>query len=134
MINFMKTINVVAAVIIKDKKVFTAQRPNIGEVGLKWEFPGGKIEKGELEKDALYREIQEEFDTDLNIGDKVITITHQYKAFKIIMSGYFCTIKKGNLRLKEHLDSKWLPLDIIESVDWAPADIPIMNAVKRKLM
>lgn len=134
MINFMKTLNVVAAVILKDKKIFTAQRPNKGEVGLKWEFPGGKIENGELEKEALYREIQEEFDTDLNIGDKIITITHQYKDFKIIMSGYFCTIKKGNLRLKEHLDSKWLPLNLIESVDWAPADIPIMNEVKKKLL
>lgn len=129
----MKTLNVVAAVIIKDKKIFTAQRPNKGEVGLKWEFPGGKIEKGECEKDALYREIQEEFDTDLNVGDKVITITHQYTEFKIIMSGYFCTIKNGNLNLKEHLDSKWLPLDMIESVDWAPADVPIMNEVIKRL-
>lgn len=133
MINFMKTLNVVAAIIIKDNKIFTAQRPNKGEVGLKWEFPGGKIEKGEKEEEALFREIQEEFDTDLEIGKKIITISHQYSDFKVIMSGYFCTIKNGNLKLKEHLDSKWLPLDSIENVDWAPADIPIMEEVKRKL-
>lgn len=129
----MKTINVVAAVIIKDNKVFAAQRPNKGEVGLKWEFPGGKIEKGEKDQEALYREIQEEFDTDLNIKEKVMTISHQYKEFKIIMSGYFCTIKKGNLILKEHLDSQWLPINSLENIDWAPADIPIMKEVKRKL-
>jgi 8-oxo-dGTP diphosphatase len=129
----MKTINVVAAVIINDDKIFTAQRPDRGEVAKMWEFPGGKIEKGEMEEEALLREIQEEFDTDLNVGKKIITIQHQYSNFKVIMSGYFCTIKHGNLDLKEHLDSKWLCIDNLESVNWAPADRPIVKEVMKQL-
>ncbi|MCK9190569.1 MAG: (deoxy)nucleoside triphosphate pyrophosphohydrolase [Sphaerochaetaceae bacterium] len=129
----MKTINVVAAVIINDDKIFTAQRPDKGEVAKMWEFPGGKIEQGELEEEALFREIQEEFDTDLNVGKKIITIQHQYSNFKVIMSGYFCTIREGNLDLKEHLDSKWLCIDNLSSVNWAPADRPIVKEVIKQL-
>ncbi len=129
----MKTLNVVAAIIVEDDKIFSAQRANKGEVGLLWEFPGGKIEEGENEVDALIREIQEEFDTQLKVGEKVLTTEHQYSDFKVIMSGYFCNIENGNLKLKEHLDSKWLSIKNIKSVNWAPADIPLVNAVIKKL-
>ncbi|MBK5201423.1 MAG: (deoxy)nucleoside triphosphate pyrophosphohydrolase [Spirochaetaceae bacterium] len=129
----MKTLNVVAAVIVENNKIFSAQRPNKGEVGLKWEFPGGKIEKGENDKEALEREIKEEFDTHLEVGNKIITIKHQYRDFNIVMSGYFCSIISGDLLLKEHLDSKWLTLENIKSVDWAPADVPIVDEVIKLL-
>lgn len=128
----MKTLYVVAAVIVENNKIFSAQRPNKGEVGLKWEFPGGKIEPGEKEEDALRREIIEEFDTTLKIGNKITTISHQYKDFEIIMSAYLCNILNGNLLLKEHVDSKWLTLETIKNVDWAPADIPIVDELLKQ--
>lgn len=130
----MKTLYVVAAVIVENNKIFSAQRPNKGEVGLKWEFPGGKIEPGEKEQDALKREIIEEFDTTLKIGNKITTISHQYKDFKIIMSAYLCSILNGNLLLKEHIDSKWLTRDNIKNVDWAPADIPIVDELLKQMI
>lgn len=123
----MKTIEVVAAIIINDNKIYCAKRANKGEVALKWEFPGGKIEKGENPKDALVREIQEELNATIKVNDYFMSVEHQYDSFFIKMHSYLCSIEKGTLTLSEHVEDKWLHMDKLSTLDWAPADIPIVN-------
>lgn len=126
----MRKIKVVAALIIKDKKVFCAQRANKGEIALKWEFPGGKIETGESNEEALLREIKEELDSEIQVKDYLMTVTHQYTGFHLTMHSYLCELKTGNLELSEHVDSCWLTKDKLDHLDWAAADIPILNKLK----
>lgn len=129
----MKNIEVVAAVIIKDNKIFCAQRKNQGEVAMKWEFPGGKIESGETHQDALARELSEELSIQIAIGNFITTVNHQYNTFALTMHAYLVTIIGGELTLSEHLDSRWLSRDTLTTVDWAPADLPIVERVKELL-
>ncbi len=126
----MKHVEVVAAVIIKNGKVFCAQRKDIGETAKKWEFPGGKIEAGETSQKALAREILEELNTEIKVGDFITTVNHQYNTFSITMHAYQATVITGNLNLSEHLDSRWLSQDELNSLDWAAADIPIVEQIK----
>ncbi len=123
----MKKIEVVAAIIIKDDKIFCAQRANKGPLGLKWEFPGGKIEVNESKKEALKREIKEELATDIEVNEYFMTVKHQYETFYLTMHAYLCTVINGQLTLKEHVSSCWLEKDKLLSLDWAEADIPIVN-------
>lgn len=134
----MKHFEVCAAVITrKDNygktEVFSAKRagPKPGkeltETNYKWEFPGGKVESGESREQALEREIREELDTQISVDKYIMTVEHEYKTFSITMHAFFCTIIKGNLTLKEHLDSAWFTLDKLVDLDWAAADVPIMN-------
>lgn len=125
----MKHVEVVAAVIIRENKVFCAQRKDAGETARKWEFPGGKIEKDESHQTALQREIREELDTEINVGNFIITVKHQYKTFSLTMHAYEATIISGDLVLTEHLAFLWLSRSEIDSVDWAAADIPIVQKV-----
>lgn len=125
----MKTVHVVAAVIIEDDKVFCCQRANKGPLAKKWEFPGGKIEDGENQKEALIREIQEELETTIKVKEHLTTVDHTYPTFHIIMEAYHCEVIKGNLSLTEHLDSKWLIKDDFYDLDWAEADIPIIKKI-----
>jgi len=125
----LKRIEVVAAIIQKDNKIFCAQRNLSKSMGGKWEFPGGKIEVGETHKEALVREIKEELDSDIVVNKYLMTVEHDYPAFHITMHVYLCTLVKGELSLKEHNDSKWLYKEELLSLDWADADKPIVTKV-----
>jgi 8-oxo-dGTP diphosphatase len=123
----MKRIEVVAAIIIKDKKIYCARRDNKGEVALKWEFPGGKIEKGEDASSALIREIYEELNATIDVNKYFMTVEHQYKFFFITMHCYLCSIKEGLLSRNEHVEDKWLDVSDLNTLDWADADRPVVE-------
>ena len=122
----MKTVNVVAAIIIKDGKVFATQR-GYGEFKGGWEFPGGKIEKGETSEEALIREIKEELDLDIIVNELFDTIEYDYPKFHLSMQCFICSILEGNIVLKEHEDAKWLSKDQLNNVDWLEADVKIIS-------
>ncbi len=123
----MRRIEVVAAVIEKDDKIFCAQRNLAKSQGGKWEFPGGKIEEGETNEEALVREISEEFDTDIVVDKYIMTVEHDYPTFHITMHAYLCSLVNGELTLKEHNDSIWLTKENLLTLDWADADKPIVK-------
>lgn len=122
----MKTVRVVAAVIKAENEkgqsiIFATQR-GYGDLKGGWEFPGGKIEEGETPQEALKREIMEELDTEISVGDLIDTIEYDYSTFHLSMDCFWCQIVKGNLVLKEHEAAKWLRMDELDSVEWLPAD------------
>ena len=117
----MKTIRVAAAVIRENDCVFATQR-GYGEFKDGWEFPGGKIEPGETPQQALIREIKEELDTEIAVGELIKTIEYDYPTFHLSMDCYWCTVVKGSLQLKEHEAARWLSKENLFSVDWLPAD------------
>ena len=122
----MKTINVVGAIIVDNNRLFATQR-GYGEFKDGWEFPGGKIEEGETPQQALKREIREELDTEIEVGELVDTIEYDYPNFHLSMDCFVCIIKSGDLVLKEHKSAKWLKKDELYSVEWLPADIGILG-------
>lgn len=128
----MKTINVVAAVIFKDDKVFATQR-GYGEFKDGWEFPGGKVEPGESPEDALRREIREELEVDVNVVDLIETIEYDYPAFHLSMKCFACTIAGGSPHLLEHEAAKWLTSKQLGSVDWLPADVTLIPKIEKML-
>lgn len=128
----MKSIKVVAAVIIDNKKVFATQR-GYGEYKDWWEFPGGKIEAGESPEEALKREILEELDTIIEVGALIKAVEYDYPNFHLSMLCYQAKILSGDLILKEHENSKWLEKAELNSVNWLPADLEILNLVSALL-
>lgn len=124
----MKTINVVAAVIMKEGKVFATQR-GYGEFKDGWEFPGGKVEAGESPEEALRREIREELEVEVNVGDLIDTIEYDYPAFHLSMKCYACTIAGGSPHLLEHEAARWLTADQLDSVAWLSADITLIPKI-----
>ena len=124
----MKTINVVAAVIMKEGKVFATQR-GYGEFKDGWEFPGGKVEAGESPEEALRREIREELEVEVNVGDLIDTIEYDYPAFHLSMKCYACSIAGGSPHLLEHEAARWLSADQLDSVAWLPADITLIPKI-----
>lgn len=124
----MKTINVVAAVIMKEGRVFATQR-GYGVFKDGWEFPGGKVEAGESPEEALRREIREELEVEVNVGDLIDTIEYDYPAFHLSMKCYACTIAGGSPHLLEHEAARWLSADQLDSVAWLPADITLIPKI-----
>lgn len=128
----MKTINVVAAVIKKENKVFATAR-GYGEFKGGWEFPGGKIEPGESPQDALKREIYEELNSEISVGELIDVIEYDYPSFHLSMTCYWCCLIEGDLELKEAQESKWVGKKEIESLNWLPADRTILSIIKQEL-
>lgn len=131
----MKTVRVVAAVIqaVNDKNepvIFATQR-GYGEYKDGWEFPGGKIEAGETPSEALVREIREELDTTIVVGELIDTIEYDYPSFHLSMDCFFCTIAAGRLLLKEHEAARWLTKEELYSVDWLPADVTVIDQIAK---
>ena len=131
----MKTVRVVAAVIqaVNDKNepvIFATQR-GYGEYKDGWEFPGGKIEAGETPSEALVREIKEELDTTIIVGELIDTIEYDYPSFHLSMDCFFCTIAAGRLLLKEHEAARWLTKGELYSVDWLPADVTVIDQIAK---
>lgn len=128
----MKTVNVVAAIIRDGNRIFATQR-GYGEFKDGWEFPGGKVEPGETPQEALKREIEEELETEIEVGEYLTTIEYDYPSFHLSMKCYWCRIIEGRPVLLEHEAARWLGKDELDSVDWLPADITIIEMVKKEL-
>ena len=128
----MKTIRVVAAIIIEKEKVFATQR-GYGELKDGWEFPGGKIEPGETPQQALKREIREELDTEIIVGELIDTIEYDYPAFHLSMDCFWCQVLEGNLTLKEAEAAKWLTKEQLDSVAWLPADVTLIEKIRKEM-
>ena len=128
----MKTIRVVAAVIKNENKIFATAR-GYGEFKGQWEFPGGKIEAGETPQEALVREIKEEHETTIQVGDLIDTIEHDYPTFHLSMDCYWCDIVEGELKLLEAESARWLSKEELYDVKWLPADILLIEKIKKNL-
>ncbi len=124
----MKTIEVTAAIIIKDGKVFSTQR-GYGDWKGWWEFPGGKIEPGETPQEALRREIREELDAEIEVGKLLDTVEWDYPAFHLTMHCFLCTLLSGSIHLNEHEDAAWLNAEKLDSVKWLPADEGLIQKI-----
>ena len=128
----MKQIHVVAAIIKADNKIFATQR-GYGEFQGMWEFPGGKIEANESKETALIREIKEELDVDIQVEDWITRLEYDYPNFHLSMDCFFASIISGEMVLKEHMAAKWLGGDELNSVEWLPADIILIEQLKSML-
>ena len=128
----MKTIEVVAAIIVKDRKIFATQR-GYGEWQGWWEFPGGKIESGECPKEALVREIREELDAEIEVGDLLETVEWDYPGFHLTMHCFICSLISESMHLNEHEAAAWLTRETLCSVKWLPADEGLMPLIENLL-
>lgn len=124
-----KQIQVVAAVIINNNKILCVQRNEnkLPYISKKYEFPGGKIEIGETKVETIKREIKEELKMEITIESEFLTVSHQYPDFNITMYSFLCSCKDSTLTLTEHIDFKWLDKNELKELDWAEADVPIVN-------
>lgn len=127
--NTRKHIEVVAAIIIDGEKIFATQR-GYGEFKDGWEFPGGKMEQGETPKQALQREIREELTIEIEVGELFDTIEYDYPSFHLTLHCFLCTIKSGEMILKEHEAARWLTKETLDSVDWLPADLGVIEKLR----
>ncbi len=126
-----KIIEVVAAIIIKEDKIFVTQR-GYGQFKDKWEFPGGKVELNESKEEALKREIKEELDASILIKEFLGTITYEYEKFILLMHNYICKLENDSFTLLEHEAAKFVYLNELEQIDFLPADILVINLLKNK--
>lgn len=133
----MKTVRVVAAIMKAENEkgepiIFATQR-GYGEFKDGWEFPGGKIEEGETPQEALKREIREELETEITVGELLETIEYDYPAFHLSMDCFWAEILSGDLILKEHEAARWLTKEELDSVEWLPADISLIKKIRSKM-
>ena len=127
----MKTIKVVAAIITKDNRIFATQR-GYGDFKDGWEFPGGKVEPGEKPEEAIVREIKEELGADIIVTGFLTTVEYDYPQFHLSMDCFWAELKDGTeMVLKEHEAAKWMARDELDSVDWLPADVKVVSAIKK---
>ena len=130
----MKTVKVVAAIICDDmkekNKIFATAR-GYGELKGGWEFPGGKVEPGETSQQALIREIIEELDTEIKVGERIDTVEYDYPTFHLSMDCFWAEVKAGHLELKEAEAAKWFTKDQLDSVTWLPADILLIDQIRK---
>lgn len=133
----MKTIRVVAAVIVDNitsqAKIFATAR-GYGEFKGMWEFPGGKLENNETSRQALFREIKEELNTEISIGNLITTVEYDYSNFHLSMDCFWAEVEKGKLELNEALEARWLTKDTLNSVEWLPADIMVVEKIKQVIV
>jgi mutator mutT protein len=132
----MKTIKVVAAIIcdsLKEKTKIFATARGYGEFKGQWEFPGGKIEEGETSEEALVREIKEELETEIRVGELIHTVEYDYPTFHLSMDCFWCEVIKGDLVLKEAEYARWLTKDTLYDVQWLPADIILLDIIKKQM-
>lgn len=130
----MKTVKVVAAIIcddIKEKNKIFATARGYGDLKGGWEFPGGKVEPGETSQQALIREIIEELDTEIKVGELIDTVEYDYPTFHLSMDCFWAEVKAGHLELKEAEAAKWLTKDQLDSIDWLPADILLIDQIRK---
>ena len=125
----MKHIEVVAAIIRKEDKIFATQR-GYGEWKDWWEFPGGKMEPGETPEEALKREIKEELSADISVDEFITTVEYDYPAFHLTMHCYLCTLLDEAMHLNEHEAARWLSKAELRSVKWLPADLEVVERMK----
>ncbi len=128
----MKSIEVVAAVIVENDRIFATQR-GYGDFKDMWEFPGGKMEPGESREDALKREIREELDTEISVDEFLCTVDYDYPSFHLTMHCFICSIVCGDLVLREHEAARWLGKEDLFSVDWLPADVDVVGRLVKDL-
>ena len=131
----MKHIEVVAAVIECDGKILCMERDQgkYDYVSFKWEFPGGKIEEGESKEEALKRELEEEMEMSVEIKEHFLDVYHEYPDFTMNMYSFKCTTQNKEFKMNVHHDFKWLEKENLKQLDWAPADIPIVNKIMEDL-
>ena len=128
----MKTVNVVAAVIRDKDKIFATAR-GYGEFKGQWEFPGGKIEAGETPQQALVREIKEELEATVKVGDLIDTIEYDYPSFHLSMQCFWCEVVEGELKLLEAEAARWLTKDELYDVQWLPADVTLIDKIEKTM-
>ena len=126
----MKTIDVVAAIIVKGTEILATQR-GYGEFEGGWEFPGGKVEQGETPEQAIVREIHEELNARISVREYLTQVEHDYPTFHLSMKCFICTLDDPSFQLLEHHAAKWLDMQHIDIVDWLPADIKVVDALKQ---
>ncbi len=129
----MKTVDVVAAIIVKDRQILATQR-GYGEFEGGWEFPGGKIEAGETPEEAIVREIREELDATIAVDDFLVQVEHDYPTFHLSMKCFLCSLDDSGFQLLEHHAAKWLDMTHIDTVEWLPADIQVVDALKARFL
>lgn len=130
----MKHIEVVAAIIIHDNKILCTQRNTnkYDYISKKYEFPGGKVEEGETGADAIKREISEELKMNISVESEYLTVNHKYPDFELTMHSFICNSVDDNLTLTEHIDYKWLETHELGDLDWAAADVPIVDKLMKE--